>query len=592
MSVRFMNKKTRLSIILIFLLHFFVLQQSMIAFFGSNIVQFQAGFSSAEFLDIYSTLKLTESIAASNTETVFSDDLSAPLILIGVIDTGIDASHPKLAQYIYTDEMDLHSIFSHTGERISVSVPTDSGGHGTMVSGQIISMFQAELRPNIRLVSLSIGSGYNYEGIVAAIEFAENSGIRILNLSVNHSYSDESILIKEAIGEYNGLIINSAGNNVNTIYPGKFQLDNMIVVGALNNDCTETASFSNTGSFVDLFAPGENIVMPHSTTVCEMHCPGFPLVYGRHVDYGYHIASGTSFSAPLVSATAALIMLQYPNLSIHQIKQAILNSVDILPSLNNLCISGGQLNTHNAIVIAGQMTYFTTNSLTVNTIEISGVLNPSENIVIPSQINGKTVTAICSNAFLGNNILKEIRIPASVNQIGSSAFANCLSLETAYVSRPSSSGITTSGYSAFYNCPDLTIYAPDISSMRAYKNAANWSAYRSQITVDGLWAGFSDYTVHVFSDYLTVWEQMMFPTAFVISSQCGGYYQMDAHLRTGDGVSVYAYDASSSSMRLIYEFETGYLSETIYLYQNAYYFIELNGDSNITSTFVFELLIS
>ena len=105
--------------------------------------------------------------------------------------------------------------------------------------------------------------------------------------------------------------------------------------------------FSNYGKKnVDLFAPGEEI-------------------YTAIPENKYDFDSGTSLAAPMVSGTAALIWLYYPNLTAQQVKQIILDSgtvydLDvILPGskdkkvkFSELSKSGKVLNVYNAMQMA------------------------------------------------------------------------------------------------------------------------------------------------------------------------------------------------------------------------------------------------
>jgi subtilisin family serine protease len=63
----------------------------------------------------------------------------------------------------------------------------------------------------------------------------------------------------------------------------------------------------------------------------------------------YDYVDGTSFSAPMVAGVAALLMSHRPDLTHHEIREAILNSVDPLGSLSGKLATGGRLNAHNAI---------------------------------------------------------------------------------------------------------------------------------------------------------------------------------------------------------------------------------------------------
>ena len=100
---------------------------------------------------------------------------------------------------------------------------------------------------------------------------------------------------------------------------------------------------------------------------------------------------------------------------------------------------------------------YTYNALDDGTIEITGYSGSAENIVIPAQIDGKSVTRIGNNAFEKSSA-KEIVIPYSVTEIGSQAFSGCGKLTG--VSIPNS--VTMIRDRAFFDCNSLaSITIPD-----------------------------------------------------------------------------------------------------------------------------------
>ena len=100
---------------------------------------------------------------------------------------------------------------------------------------------------------------------------------------------------------------------------------------------------------------------------------------------------------------------------------------------------------------------YTYNALDDGTIEITSYSGSAENIVIPAQIDGKSVTRIGNNAFEKSSA-KEIVIPDSVTDIEQYAFEGCTSLSD--ITLPDS--LTSIGLSAFVSCTALTdIALPD-----------------------------------------------------------------------------------------------------------------------------------
>ena len=97
-----------------------------------------------------------------------------------------------------------------------------------------------------------------------------------------------------------------------------------------------------------------------------------------------------------------------------------------------------------------EFTYTTKN----NQLTITGYTGKSTTIIIPSVINGYTVSSIGDNAFKGTKITS-VSIPSTITSIGWFAFADCLSLTAAVI--PDS--VSTIGYEAFSGAKHLTIYA-------------------------------------------------------------------------------------------------------------------------------------
>lgn len=138
----------------------------------------------------------------------------------------------------------------------------------------------------------------------------------------------------EAIGNYSGLLVCSAGNNNSDndetpIYPAQLPFSNIISVGA-STAADQKQAVSNYGEFsVDLFAPGDNIETTAGTT--------------------YVPFDQTSAAAPFVTGVAALLLSIHPELTPAQIRQTIIDNVDIIPAFEYLSLSGGRLNAYKAL---------------------------------------------------------------------------------------------------------------------------------------------------------------------------------------------------------------------------------------------------
>ena len=242
----------------------------------------------------------------------------------------------------------------------SIPATEDRHGHGTHVAGiigakhNIDEMSFSGVCQNIVLASLRVVDATNQissGSIAEAINYAEQNDIPILNLSIRVTIDDEASALRTSISNYSGLICCAAGNdNCNTDIeesdiPAQWNYDNIISVGASTSSDTK-ASFSNYGrNTVDIFAPGDAIVSTFPQSLCATNnCSA-----SGHVAYGYHRSSGSSMAAPFVTGVAALILAHNPYVMPSTIKSILINSVDHIYALSNICVSGGRLNAFNAL---------------------------------------------------------------------------------------------------------------------------------------------------------------------------------------------------------------------------------------------------
>ena len=289
-------------------------------------------------------------------------------VIVGVVDSGIDSSHPDLTNQIYRESPHnisntLHSDFL-SGNRVAVLNPTDPRGHGTHVAGIIGAEGDngvgiAGTAWSVSLVSLRVfdanGNG-NASSLTAAINFATQHNIPILNFSGGSKAKDNAL--EQAIKNYPGLFVAAAGNDgednditqtflgviiKSPVYPASYQLDNLISVGAVHYYLP--TSFTNYGKkTVDLFAHGYTVLSTFPTD--KQSSLGVQ---------GYDRLSGTSMSTPFVTGAAALILAKHHLFGPKTIKKAILDSVDLFPVLSDLCVTGGRLNVYEALNVANTL---------------------------------------------------------------------------------------------------------------------------------------------------------------------------------------------------------------------------------------------
>ncbi|MBI4369401.1 MAG: S8 family peptidase [Elusimicrobia bacterium] len=224
-----------------------------------------------------------------------------------IIDSGIDRGHPDLAG-VYQGGMD----FTGSGDL------EDELGHGTHVSGIIAARVNgrgvAGVAPRARLFHAKVFSaegGAPDSAVISGIEYCMGTGARVINMSLGSPDDNEALYQAVRQAARAGIILVAASGNDGKDemdYPAAY--DEVIAVGA-SDGYDSVADFSNTGEGLDLIAPGAEI---------------FSTVPGG----GYERYSGTSMSAPMVSAVAALILNVNPSLAAGQVRRILLESAENL----------------------------------------------------------------------------------------------------------------------------------------------------------------------------------------------------------------------------------------------------------------------
>lgn len=235
--------------------------------------------------------------------------------------------------------------------------PADDNRHGTLVAGVIHAKDNnqiggAGLAPDTRLVVLrafsASGQGED-DDIARAIIYAADNGVKVLNFSFGDIYPSK--MMHEAIkyAYSRGVImVGSAGNGTGDElhYPSGF--NEVISVSASTYDPSSDGReflwpLSSYGVTVDLCAPGAGILTP---TLMDTSSTGKITQYDR--------VQGTSFSAPMVAAAAALLLTTRPTLTPQQARGILVSSTDDISSAGWDHFTGaGRLNMLKALETIG-----------------------------------------------------------------------------------------------------------------------------------------------------------------------------------------------------------------------------------------------
>lgn len=271
-------------------------------------------------------------------------------VLVGVIDTGVDRTHPDLAANMWT----------HTGEVSGNGLdddgngfvddvhgwdfyamdndPMDENNHGTHCSGTLGGVGNnlngvAGVCWQVSIVGIRFlgPAGGTTSDAIESVNYATRLGVDLTSNSWGGG--GFSSLLQSAIaaaGVAEQLFIAAAGNDgldtdTTVNYPSGYALDNIVSVAA-STAMDARASFSNYGrQTVDLAAPGASI-------------------YSSIIGGSYASFNGTSMATPHVSGAVALLKSIAPGLSALEVKTRLMESVDPVAAFATTTVSGGRLN--------------------------------------------------------------------------------------------------------------------------------------------------------------------------------------------------------------------------------------------------------
>ena len=241
-------------------------------------------------------------------------------VTVAVIDTGVDGSHEDLIgrvlgtgkTFITNSDYDENSQVDDYGQQ----------GHGTFVAGIIAASANNTAgiagvagTANVNILPIKVmnksGTGEAFD-IVKGIDYAVEQGADVINLSLSGEYSETLEAAVEKATKQGVVVVAAAGNgggSADASYPAA--LPNVISVGSIT-DKDQVYSGSNSGSTLDIVAPGVNILS--ATTK-----------YGELGSEGgfYGTGTGTSYATPHVAAVVALYKLQNSEASAAEVQQVL-----------------------------------------------------------------------------------------------------------------------------------------------------------------------------------------------------------------------------------------------------------------------------
>jgi membrane-anchored mycosin MYCP len=246
-------------------------------------------------------------------------------VVVGVIDTGLDNRHPQMrgtriargrnvigAGYTVTDVRDCSGT-----------------GHGTSVTSVIAAQHLegvpfAGVAPGVTIVPIkqtntSGDKSGTAAGIADGIEAAIAAKVRVVNISV--TVPNPGAKLRAAVAhaaKANLVIVAAAGNdgqgNNFAAYPAAYSTDFPNVIAVSASDAKDAiGQFADTGNYVTVAAPGVDVVIPAPIS-------------------GYTKVDGTSFAAPYVTGTVALVLAAHPAMTAAQVRNRIEATADRPPA--------------------------------------------------------------------------------------------------------------------------------------------------------------------------------------------------------------------------------------------------------------------
>jgi len=249
----------------------------------------------------------------SNAAAAWDLSTGSSSVVVAVVDTGVDASHPDLSPTLADGSPRVlpGTSFLPGTELDALPGTTDPSGHGTHVAGVVAAarngVGTVGLAPGAQILPVRViapdGTGWS-SAVAAAVRWSHDQGADVINLSLG-STGPLPQMLSDAVdyatsdtsgGRRPSVVVAAAGNSGTSgapVWPAV--LPRVVAVGA-TDAVDRVTSFSTRGSWIDVAAPGVDVL---STCAGGAWCA----------------LSGTSTAAPAVAATAALLRQQDPGRS-------------------------------------------------------------------------------------------------------------------------------------------------------------------------------------------------------------------------------------------------------------------------------------
>jgi subtilisin family serine protease len=264
----------------------------------------------------------------------------APGVKVGIVDNGVDYSHPDLAHAFTPGDLGYDFVGNDADPRPDLPSHPEAF-HGTHVSGIVAAAIDNRIGvagwAQVQLYGVKVlsdsGTG-NTTSLASGIRWAVDHGCRVVNMSLGGQSAPTPLVeaCQYAVAN-NVLLIAASGNEGSQSVNFPAALNECVAVGALDPG-SYVATFSNRGAQVELCAPGVDV----TSTV-----PGG----------SFASASGTSMATPEVTGVGALLFAQDPTMTAAEVRALMAaGSIDLGTPGRDYSYGFGLVNARRALDLA------------------------------------------------------------------------------------------------------------------------------------------------------------------------------------------------------------------------------------------------
>jgi subtilisin family serine protease len=272
-------------------------------------------------LDGVREVLLDQSAAQIGAPAAWQSGLTGRGVVVGVLDTGVDATHPDLAGRIRASEN-----FSDSPE------PGDVIGHGTHVASTMAGNGAASggrykgIAPEATILAGKVCDDRwcSESAMIAGMQWAAEQGASVVNISIGGPDSPGVDIVEDAVNrlsaQYGTLFVIASGNDGPNTVQSPSTADAALSVAAVDRQ-DAIADFSGGGPRLgdaglkpEIAAPGTDIVAARSSLVPD------------EGSGSYLARSGTSMATPHVAGAAALLAQKYPQWNGAELKGALMST--------------------------------------------------------------------------------------------------------------------------------------------------------------------------------------------------------------------------------------------------------------------------